>query len=741
MKKLTLFCLFISSCLIAQSIGQWKIYSDMKDVKKSVSISGKIWAISDGGAFNFKSDENSFLTLTKAEGLNSQVLSALCVDKNNKIWFGSTEGFINIYDPSTGDINRIMDLYNTGKSQRQINELVSLNDTIFAATDFGLSLINPANFSFYDSFMKMGSFPSESKVLSVYKSSLIYVVTEKGIAVQKQGAQNLSVPESWNTYTFESIPNVNSATKILKFDGEILLATNAGVYRFSNNSWIPYLLTGEKIIDMYRLNTTAYFLTQNVLFSYSGGTTTTLYENYDFKLNSVYVSNDFKIYISSENGLIELNNGTSKILYPDGPLANRFNNMAADDNGNIWLATGKDGNGVGVMMFNGSSWNYFNTSTNPELLSNDIYNVSTRGNDVYLSNWGKGLTVYSNNKFTSYNTSNTDLIGISDNAAFLTISSAQADSKGNVWIANNQTASRKQLSVLTKDNMWYHYSITGLMPTDATGQMAIDQYDTKWFVVTIGSAGLYYFNEKNTFNNTTDDFQGVINTSTSNKVLNSNDISSIVIDKRGQLWIGTSQGINVISDPSRPITTLSNKIARSVQDQSITCLAVDPLDQKWVGTKKGVFVLPPDGGIGFENIVHYTSENSPLPNDDIKSIVINPVNGIAYIGTDNGLAALTTSSIKPVESFNELFVYPNPLILDGSNTNVTIDGLIKNTSIKIIDVSGKSIRTFVTPGGRVAFWDGRDDDGNYVPSGIYILVAYDEEANSVTTAKIAVIKK
>ena len=72
---------------------------------------------------------------------------------------------------------------------------------------------------------------------------------------------------------------------------------------------------------------------------------------------------------------------------------------------------------------------------------------------------------------------------------------------------------------------------------------------------------------------------------------------------------------------------------------------------------------------------------------------------------------------------------------------MTIDGLIADTDIKILTISGKLVREFSSPGGRVAFWDGRNDGGSLVNSGIYIIVAYDKEGNSVASGKIAIIRK
>jgi hypothetical protein len=127
--------------------------------------------------------------------------------------------------------------------------------------------------------------------------------------------------------------------------------------------------------------------------------------------------------------------------------------------------------------------------------------------------------------------------------------------------------------------------------------------------------------------------------------------------------------------------------------------------------------------------------------DNISSITINEKTGRVYVGTDAGLTAFDTPAILPVESFNGLNIYPNPFILKDGNQLSTIDGLIRDTDIKIVSVSGKLVKEFSSPGGRVAFWDGKDSNGDLVSTGIYIVIAFDREGNSVTTGKIAVLRE
>ena len=738
--KICLILIALSTSIYAQAVGQWKIYSDMKSINDAVVTSSGVWTATEGAAFKLNFADSSYSVITKADGLNSQALTAIAVDNSNRIWFGSNEGYINILDTKDNSIKQIIDIFNTDKTQKQINGISVKGDSVFVSFDFGFAIIDAKTFSFIDSFLKIGNFPTESKVISTFKSSLIYAVTEYGIAVQKAGAQNLSVPESWDTYSLTSfLPSYPSpsASRVLQFNGQILLATSNGVFQFINKSWQPFAFQNNNIIDMIASGNSLLVITPSQLLKYTNGQVTLLYESKNAIFNSITVAGDQTIYISSTLGLIEFKNNKARTMYPNGPAGNLFVNLSVDPAGNLWVATGKNNTGKGFFKFDGSAWKVFDTSTNSVLPTNDYYNVfAAPDSTIYLCSWGWGLTIYKNNTFQVYNASNTDLVGISNALSFIAIPDCKTDSKGNLWILNTQSASRKPLSVFTKQNKWIHFSFSNptLSEKDNVEKLVIDQYDTKWFTVTVaGRFGLYYFNENKTFDDLTDDTQGYMNSSNG---LLSDLITALAVDQRGYLWVGTNVGLNVILNPSKPKVT--SNLGLALRNQTITCIAIDPLDQKWIGTTQGVFVLSSDG---IQLIGQYDSKNSPLPSDDIKSIAFDAKNGIAYIGTDYGLAALQTSLVQPLQSFSEVFVYPNPFVVGDGATSLTIDGLVGNSSIKIFTISGKLISDFTTPGGRIAFWDGKDLNGNLVPTGIYIIVSYDQEANNVKTSKVAVIRK
>ena len=305
----------------------------------------------------------------------------------------------------------------------------------------------------------------------------------------------------------------------------------------------------------------------------------------------------------------------------------------------------------------------------------------------------------------------------------------------NYWPGDGQA-----LNVLS-GNTWYHFknSFEGSLSLEFHFNLVIDQSGTKWYsVLDSKRAGLYFYNENGTLTNTNDDVSGYL---TKSNGLNSNSINSLVVDQRGDLWVGTSTGVNVISNLGSVTTNGSSSLRVtslfSLRQQTANCIAVDALNQKWVGTNEGLLLVNSDGSSLLDA---YNTKNSALLSDKIVSLAIDKNNGIVYAGTDAGLTSFKTPAEKPQENFSTLFCYPSPFRISNGTNMLTIKGLVKDSDIKILTISGKLVREFSSPGGNVAFWDGKNESGNLVSSGVYLVVAFDKEGNNVTTAKIAVLR-
>lgn len=737
-----LFIVLSIQTIWGQKEGARKNFTNMKKVNDAVAVSKGIWCGSDGGAFYYNFADSSFSAYGKSEGLNGSAVTAITKDQYGKIWFGSNNGIVDVFDPSNNSFKRILDIYNSGRTMKGVNNLFAKGDTVFVSTDFGLCLINSTNYFFYDTFFKFGSLSSNIKVTSAFKDDYIYVCLEQGIAKPKALNLNLTSPESWNLVTTaDGLPS-NKVKKIVKYRDTLLAATSSGIACYTNGKWSVYnsVFKSFDITDLSVQNDTLYILTENTVYVFKNNSWSAPGGSYPIATNKVVVAANNSFYTATNMGLMILS-GTKKgsLLYPNGPSVNYFADLATDASGNLWVATASDATSAkGFSMYDGNIWKNYNLETSSLLKTDMYYNIfTTDDNKVYIGSYGGGFVKITNDSIISvYNRTNTPMQGTKRDINFVVVPSLSVDSKQTLWILNHDGADNSVLYALTKDSLWYSFRNLANVSDDVTKTMIVDQYDTKWFSV-LSSGTLYYFNENSTLKTSSDDVYGSLSSS---EGMNGEVINCIALDKRGDIWVGTAMGVNIITNAG---AVVSNKLPKvlsvySLRQQAINCIAVDPLNQKWIGTNQGLWVVSSDGT---SLIKVYDSKNSYLQSDIIKSIAIDENNGIVYAATDYGISSFQTTFLKPVDSFSELTVYPNPLIIDGSNTGITVDGLVKESEMKILSVSGQLIKQVTTPGGRIGFWDGKDYEGNYVGSGIYFIVAYDKDGTSVAKAKVAVIRK
>lgn len=739
------FVLFYTSPGIPQQFINWKNHTDMKNVLDVRTSSSSVWAATSGGAFRYSKTDDSFLTLNKAEGLAGISLTSLVINEESIVWFGSADGTIDVYNPQTGSFKVILDIFNSNQVNKRINDLKSSGDTIIVSSDFGVSLIDSENFIFFDTFFKFGSFPSNSKVNSTTKLDLLYVCTDEGIAIQKPTAVNLSAPESWNVYNSENGLPSNNVFKADRFLGNIIASTDAGIVKLEDTVWVQLtpLLSQNSIDDFEVIGDSLLILSGENLYLYTNSVLTTIFSSSSGNKNLSYTEG-FGIAVATESGVLNLDeNLSATFLVPNGPAANQFPSISVDGNGRFYSASGRDGAGVGFYRYDKTFWQTFNTGTTPELPSNDVYHVYTSPDNIaYLGTWGRGFLEFSYEQAVRYNRENSGMQGIPANPDFLVITGFENDSRNNLWVLNYWAADRNVLSMKTPENEWYHFSVVATTNRilRGYGNLSIDQFDTKWFSSNDASrSGLFYFNENKTYEEPNDDKSEFISTA---QGLNSNDVRAIAVDRRGDVWVGTTLGVNVLSNtsaiPTSPDPLLSLSSVFTLRQQSINAILVDPLNQKWIGTNEGLLLVNSDGS---RLLATLDSKNSPLLSDRVQSLAMDENAGIIYVGTEEGLTSFETPFIKPLESFSDLFVYPNPFSIKDNSRLLTIDGLIRDTDIKILSVSGKLVAEFSSPGGRTAFWNGTDLEGKLVSSGVYIIVAFDVEGNNITTGKVAVLRE
>jgi hypothetical protein len=141
-----------------------------------------------------------------------------------------------------------------------------------------------------------------------------------------------------------------------------------------------------------------------------------------------------------------------------------------------------------------------------------------------------------------------------------------------------------------------------------------------------------------------------------------------------------------------------------------------------------------------EQLQHFTTENSPLLSNIVQSIAIDSTTGEVFFGTENGLCSYMSDATQPNEEMTKdnVWAYPNPVTPDYTGP-ITITGLSYDADIKILAANGALVNEGRSNGGTYS-WDGCDQQGRRVASGIYMVATATSDGNKGTVCKIAIVR-
>ena len=169
----------------------------------------------------------------------------------------------------------------------------------------------------------------------------------------------------------------------------------------------------------------------------------------------------------------------------------------------------------------------------------------------------------------------------------------------------------------------------------------------------------------------------------------------------------------------------------------INALATDAAGNIWVATEEGLALINARREWEFT----YTTSNSGLIDNRVKSLLFDEVEGELWIGTFDGLSRLSLGTSAPGEKpGNGLTIYPNPFNpLNEKKVPLTVSGLPLGATLRIYRPSGQLVAQLPgEPGRGTVSWKGVNEAGFLVGSGVYVMVAEDADGNR-RRGKVAVI--
>ena len=231
----------------------------------------------------------------------------------------------------------------------------------------------------------------------------------------------------------------------------------------------------------------------------------------------------------------------------------------------------------------------------------------------------------------------------------------------------NSEVSNGGIKVLKADGTWKSLQYAPLNKVNLIDKILITSKGYKWInVLRISQGreiGIFVLNDNNTIDDTSDDTYNYYTTFVNiadKKSIPSNGFYCMAEDKSNSIFIGTGNGL-IICPPSsnnpQNEVIYASRVVRIDEDgiptyfldgEKITAIAVDGGNRKWIGTESsGVFLVNEDAS---ETIYNFTTDNSPLLSNNIKSIAIDNMSGKVYFGTDKGIISYTGDATKVSES-------------------------------------------------------------------------------------------
>jgi ligand-binding sensor domain-containing protein len=317
------------------------------------------------------------------------------------------------------------------------------------------------------------------------------------------------------------------------------------------------------------------------------------------------------------------------------------------------------------------------------------------------------------------------------------------DNDRNIWMT--QTGVPGTIKVLRPNKTWITNPITIDVPS--IGDILITRSGMKWIILPRGY-GLFVLDDNKTPDIFTDDRykQFLIKDNDNNVISN---IYSIAEDLDGNIWVGTDQGPAIYYNPDKIFDddprAFRVKIPRNdgtgladymLGTEIIMSIAVDGANRKWLGTfSSGAYLLSADGST---KIVNYNEDNSPILSNTVVSLSVDNKTGDVWFGTAMGVISVRGDATAGADAFRKVYSFPNP-VRETFQGNVTITGLMRNTQIRITDVSGNLVYSMVSDGGQ-ATWDLKTYNGKRVSTGVYIVFCASEDGSQSVVTKMLVIK-
>lgn len=754
--------LFIVHDASAQ-IGSWQSHVSYRS-GQSVAVAGNtVYAATENGFFYYDKRINETVTLGKRNGPSSRgpetsvmrqsdrssrglsdvgISRLLYLADQQRLLIAYQNGNLDFLSLSaTGEPGEVLNVNTIVAAPnlppvRAINHINRIGNNAYLSTDFGVVVLDVVKNEIRDTYFSQRADGSPRPIYqtaatadSLYALTAPARTTETGrrlLAVRFAPGVNIADPGNWRPVA-EPEAQIESITAS---QGRLSATVNGrGIYDRQSGGWTLIQPLPNPIIRRFPDAGTGLILATNQAVTASGAGPFTGPLLTDPR---EVVADGNRIWVADgQSGLLAGNAGTFGRIAPEGPAQDAFSRLYAYPNRLVALpGSPQDARILTIgqppaelLSLPDGRWQ----GTSAAGLDRGFNSAAYLPTDqrLYLGSFGGGLWSQETGQAP------TPVALPATIGSF--ISSLAPDLDGNLWITTaGPNARPTKLHVRRPDGTFQSFpAVTQLN----VAQVVPDDNGFLWLRLD-GGGGLLVFDPTTNrlLSLTTQSGQGGLLT---------NGVRALVKDRTGVIWVGTDLGPTVFDNPAGAFEgaidaqppRLNGR--RLLANEVVMSIAVDGGNRKWIGTQTGLYHVAPDGS---QLLNSFTADNSPLPNNTIQALAIEPVSGRVFIQTDRGIVSYRGSATEPAETLNpgNLTIFPNPVRPDFGGT-VGINGLTDNATVKVLDAGGQLVYETRSQGG-TATWNLRDYQNRPAQTGVYLIVVVAADGTEGLAGKLAVVR-
>jgi ligand-binding sensor domain-containing protein len=741
-------------------IGLWREHLPYQAAADLTASDQKIYCATPYSIFTVDLHTQEIGRISKVAGLSETGISTLRYDAvGHKLYIAYSNSNIDVIDEQ--GIHNLPDLKRENISgDKNIYQIYPDNTRCYLSTGLGVIVLDATKFEVKDSWF-IGSNGGYVRTNAFTKSNnFFYAATDEGLKRTAITTANPADFRNWQTVSGSSGLPAGSARSVMSWQSKTIVLQNDSLFTENGTAWNFFFANDWPIVSI-NISENKLFVcerkpngaSQVLILNANGSVQKTLQQPgaISYPKNAISVNNEEWV-ADLFGGLVHVTGNSYESIKPNSPADVATGAMTVFDN-KVYVTAGSVNdswnyqyNRSGIFQLSEGSWTNYNQYSYPRLDSlMDFITVAVdpRDGSVWGGSYGGGLLHIKKDNTLEIFKQNSPIEATVGDPGSYRVSGLAFDADNNLWVSN--FGANHQLHVLKNDGSWRSFAAPFLLNLNTAAQIVIDDANQKWIVSPLGN-GVIVFDHNNTLDNTNDDKWRLYKYGTGIGNLPSNEVLSLAKDKSGFIWVGTSDGIGVVQCPQEAFLTGCEAVLPIIKDgnfanylfkgQEVRSIAVDGANRKWVATSSGAWLISQDGD---RVLAHFTEDNSPLLSSDVKSLTIDGRSGEVFFATAKGICSFRGAATEAAETKSSVLVFPNPVPPDFEGM-IGIRGLPENSIVKITETNGRLVYQGRALGGQ-ASWNGRDYRGNKAASGIYLVLATDENHQEKVVTKIVIVTK